>query len=134
MFAAAVTLLSFVSFLAQTACFARLDRSRLVAQASEKDSMSISDAKQYMITLINRDRKTQGLNEVTADETAELAAVLHSDEMAKLGYLSHWDRTGRKPDQRYCSVGGTGFVMEKWAHRIFPVLPETMQAARQSSK
>ncbi|MCC7528939.1 MAG: CAP domain-containing protein [Candidatus Melainabacteria bacterium] len=85
---------------------------RLLTQAKEEDQMSIADAKNYMISLINRDRKSQGLKEVVNDETAEHAGTMHSDEMAKLGYLSHWDVTGRKPDQRYCSVGGTGFVME----------------------
>jgi len=109
-FAPAFVLLSLV--LTQTACLARYETPWLLAMANEKDGMSIDDAKQYMISLINRDRKTQGLSEVTADETAERAATLHSDQMAKLGYLSHWDTSGRKPDQRYCSVGGTGFVME----------------------
>lgn len=80
--------------------------------ALAESELSIADAKQYMISLINRDRKSAGLKEVTSDEIAERAGNLHSDEMAKLGYLSHWDRLGRKPDQRYCSVGGTGFVME----------------------
>jgi len=82
----------------------------LLAQADT--DLSIADAKKYMITLINRDRKANGLKEVTGDETAERAGNLHSDEMAKLGYLSHWNILGRKPDQRYCAAGGTGFVME----------------------
>lgn len=83
---------------------------RFLAQSSSE--LSIADARQYMILLINKDRKSMGLNEVTADDIAERAGNLHSDEMAKLGYLSHWDTLGRKPDQRYCAVGGTGFVME----------------------
>lgn len=80
--------------------------------ASAKDEMSIAEAKQYMLSLINRDRKSQGLKEVVGDEIAERAGNLHSDEMAKFGFLSHWDTAGRKPDQRYCEAGGTGFVME----------------------
>ena len=80
--------------------------------AQRESELSIADAKQYMISLINKDRKSVGLKEVASDEIAERAGNLHSDEMAKQGYLSHWDRLGRKPDQRYCSVGGTGFVME----------------------
>ena len=80
--------------------------------ADSKGDLSIADAKHYMLSLINRDRKSQGLQEVVADETAERAGNLHSDEMAKLGYLSHWNTAGQKPDQRYCEAGGTGFVME----------------------
>lgn len=80
--------------------------------SSSKDELSIAEAKQYMLSLINRDRKSQGLREVTWDETAERAGNSHSDEMAKLGYLSHWNTAGKKPDQRYCEAGGTGFVME----------------------
>ena len=110
--APALILVSFNLAFAQTASLANFGTPRLLSQANEKDAINIADAKQYMISLINRDRKSQGLNEVSSDETAERAGVLHSDEMAKLGYLSHWDVLGRKPDQRYCSVGGTGFVME----------------------
>ncbi|MBX9952883.1 MAG: CAP domain-containing protein [Candidatus Obscuribacterales bacterium] len=84
-----------------------------IAQSSvPKGELSIADAKQYMLSLINRDRKSLGLKEVVADETAERAGNLHSDEMARLGYLSHWNTSGQKPDQRYCEAGGTGFVME----------------------
>lgn len=80
--------------------------------ASDKDELSLSEARQYMLTLINRDRKSQGLKEVTYDDVAEKAGTEHSNEMAKLGYLSHWDMSGRKPDQRYNMAGGSGFVME----------------------
>jgi len=79
---------------------------------AQSDDLSIADAKQYMTSLINRDRKSMGLKEVFDDEIAERAGNLHSDEMARLGYLSHWDVSGRKPDQRYCEAGGTGYVME----------------------
>ncbi len=108
-----VPVLVFASLaVAQIPCLARFGSIRLLSQASEKDAMSLADARQYMLSLINRDRKTLGLREVSTDETAERAGTLHSDEMAKLGYLSHWDVGGRKPDQRYNEAGGTGFVME----------------------
>lgn len=112
LFASMFLLLSFNLFFAPTASLANFGTSRLLSEAKEKDEMSAADAKNYMISLINRDRKSQGLKEVVNDETAEQSGTMHADEMAKLGYLSHWDVSGRKPDQRYCSVGGTGFVME----------------------
>lgn len=87
-------------------------------RAGESDELNISDAKKYMIDLINRDRKSAGLKPVVMDEAGNNAGQLHSDEMAEAGYLSHWDKKGRKPDQRYNLLGGTGFVMEN-AHIEF---------------
>lgn len=88
------------------------------AYAGDSDELGMADAKKYMIDLINKDRKTAGLKPVAADEAGEKAGQLHSDEMAEFGYLSHWDLKGRKPDQRYGLLGGTGFVMEN-AHIEF---------------
>ncbi len=112
MFGSALAIISFGVVFVQCAFSAHSEVPRLLAQSDEKDMMSIAEAKQYMIALINRDRKSQGLKEVTADGTADRAGEMHSDEMARLGFLSHWDLMGRKPDQRYCSVGGTAYVME----------------------
>lgn len=63
-------------------------------------------AREYMLKLINRDRFTLGLSPVVMDEIASKAGQLHSDEMAKFGYLSHWGLDGKKPDQRYTEAGG----------------------------
>jgi uncharacterized protein YkwD len=79
---------------------------------NDSDLLSLDEARQYMLTLINRDRLSQGVAPVTLDAAASRAAQLHSDEMAEWGYISHWDRQGRKPDQRYSEVGGTGAVFE----------------------
>lgn len=74
--------------------------------------LSLSEARQYMVTLINRDREKCGLSPVTLDDLANKAGQLHADDMAVVGYLSHWDSSGRKPDQRYTELGGKDFVME----------------------
>lgn len=119
-FGPSVIVVSLTLMFSQTASIAGFGKSLLLAQQSvatgnaesSRDELSIAQAKKYMLSLINRDRKSQGLKEVDYDETAEKAGDLHSSEMARLGYLSHWDTAGRKPDQRYCSVGGTGFVLE----------------------
>ncbi|HEY9786475.1 MAG TPA: CAP domain-containing protein [Candidatus Obscuribacterales bacterium] len=77
-----------------------------------EDMLGLEEARQYMISIINRDRASLGLKAVARDEVATRAGQDHSDEMARLGYLSHWDTGGRKPDQRYTECGGKGFVME----------------------
>lgn len=78
----------------------------------DNDLLCLDEARQYMLMLINRDRASQGVAPVTLDEAASRAAQQHSDEMACWGYVSHWDRQGRKPDQRYTEAGGSGAVFE----------------------
>jgi uncharacterized protein YkwD len=78
----------------------------------ENDYMPLTDARQYMLDLINRDRKANGLNPVVLDQTATEAGQQHAEEMARMCYLSHWDQMGRLPDQRYTEQGGAGFVQE----------------------
>ncbi|RMF93608.1 MAG: CAP domain-containing protein [Candidatus Schekmanbacteria bacterium] len=66
----------------------------------------------YMLKLINKDRKKNGLAKVKWDSIAAKAGQKHSDEMAKGGYLSHWNKKGQKPDQRYTNAGGRDYVAE----------------------
>lgn len=76
------------------------------------ETMDLPTARQYMVSLINRDRAILGLKPVGLDETASKAGQLHSDDMVVSKYTSHWDMQGRKPDQRYSEVGGQGAVSE----------------------
>ena len=76
------------------------------------DLMDRRSAQDYMVFLINRDRKAVGLEPVELDLVASAAGQAHSDEMALARYVSHWDLRGRKPDQRYCEAGGEGAVSE----------------------
>lgn len=78
----------------------------------EDKTLPLDHARQYMLELINRDRASHGLAPLTLDPVATRAAQAHSDEMAQWSYISHWDRQGRKPDQRYSEVGGSGAVFE----------------------
>ena len=66
-----------------------------------------------MLELINRDRATQHLAPVTLDEgTAQAAGQMHSDDMAKHGYLGHWGTDGSVPEERITRPGGSDFDME----------------------
>lgn len=80
--------------------------------AAEKGALTLEQARAYMLSLINRDRALAGLGPLRLDATACDAAQAHSDDMARWGYISHWDLAGRKPDQRYSESGGTGAVFE----------------------
>ncbi|HEY9712099.1 MAG TPA: CAP domain-containing protein [Chroococcales cyanobacterium] len=82
------------------------------AHAQSGDLLKLEEARHYMVDLINRDRATLSLKPVVLDETASHAGQQHTDEMAQVGYLSHWSLDGKKPDQRYTEAGGTGYDME----------------------
>jgi len=65
-----------------------------------------------MLTLINSDRTENGLSAVQWDDLAAQVARGHAQSMADGDFLSHWDRRGYGPDQRYALAGGTEAVME----------------------
>ncbi len=71
-----------------------------------------------MHQLINENRRANGLGEVAWDETAALAGTLHTQEMAKYGYLSHRNLDGYGPDYRYSLAGGLHYVREN-VHTTF---------------
>jgi len=68
-----------------------------------------------MLQLINQERKNIDIAPVEVDLIAKKAGQEHADEMAELGYLSHWDIDGFGPDYRYSRVGGTDYVQENIA-------------------
>ena len=65
-----------------------------------------------LLELINQDRSAAGLTPVVWDETAAEAGQRHAEEMAELGYLSHWNFDGYGPDYRYSQVGGLHMAQE----------------------
>lgn len=78
----------------------------------DAERLSLSEARLYMVELINQDRASKGLKPVRLDETASAAGQRHAEEMAVHNYLSHWNRQGMPPDQRYTEQGGTDCVQE----------------------
>jgi uncharacterized protein YkwD len=75
-------------------------------------TLSLDEARQYMVELINRDRATKDLVPVTLDGPATLAAQRHAEEMASERYMSHYNLAGKSPNQRYTEAGGTGYSRE----------------------
>ena len=74
--------------------------------------LTLTQAREYMLSLINRDRATAHCAPVKLDPTACAAGQLHSDTMANVHFNSHWHPDGKKPPQRYCEIGGFDYVME----------------------
>ncbi len=82
------------------------------ARAKGQASLSLDEARQYVLQLINSDRKANGQQPVELDAVATIAGQQHSNDMAENGYLSHWDMSGTKPDERYTRAGGEDNVAE----------------------
>jgi hypothetical protein len=59
-----------------------------------------------VLELVNADRAKNGLRPVAWDATAAAAGQRHSEEMAQLGYMSHWNMDGFGPEYRYSRTGG----------------------------
>ncbi|MBX9724947.1 MAG: CAP domain-containing protein, partial [Candidatus Obscuribacterales bacterium] len=64
----------------------------------DERNMTLAEARNYMLSLINKDRAGLKLPPVTLDEVASAAAQFHSDDMASKGYMDHYDLEGRSPD------------------------------------
>jgi uncharacterized protein YkwD len=77
--------------------------------------MTLDDAREYMLALVNHDRAAEGLSPVDMDETAERAAQRHVGDMTRKGFTGHWGSDGSVPEQRYTESGGAKFVQENAA-------------------
>jgi uncharacterized protein YkwD len=76
-------------------------------------TLSLEQARRYMVKLVNRDRASAGLPPVELDEAAPTrAGQAHAEDMAKNGYLGHWGTDGSVPEQRFAEVGGADMVLE----------------------
>jgi len=80
--------------------------------APKDDKMSLEQARIYMVTLINIDRRKSGLAPVALDAIASKAGQLHTDKLLRIGARGHYEPDGSKPPQRYNLCGGTDYVAE----------------------
>ena len=65
---------------------------------------------QYTLGLINSDRNSSGVPEVTLSTV--LSGQRHADSLVYYGTFGHWDVQGYKPYMRYSLLGGGGSVEE----------------------
>ncbi len=82
-------------------------------QATPTSSESYTYLVSYTLALINTDRQSYGLQNVTLSSIN--SGQQHADEMLQNGYFSHWDMQGYKPYMRYTLAGGRGAVDENCA-------------------
>ncbi len=80
----------------------------------------MQQARNYLVQLINIDRRRNGLAPVALDAIASKAGQLHTDKMMRIGARGHFEPDGSKPPQRYNLVGGTDYVAENvyWVGNI----------------
>jgi uncharacterized protein YkwD len=77
------------------------------------ERISAKEAGALMLSLINRDRASQGLLPVVLDEGAPtVAALRHARDMAANAFLGHWGLDGSVPEQRHTEAGGVDMVLE----------------------
>jgi uncharacterized protein YkwD len=75
--------------------------------------LTMAQARQYMLALINRDRASMGLAAVHYDEGPPTRAGQgHAEDMARRGYLGHYGLDGSVPEQRLTEAGGADMVLE----------------------
>jgi hypothetical protein len=66
-----------------------------------------------MLSLINRDRRREGLAPVALETgPASKAATRHARDMAANAFLGHWGLDGSVPEQRHTEAGGVDMVLE----------------------
>jgi uncharacterized protein YkwD len=76
----------------------------------ENNSPTHEELIEYALFLINSDRQTNGLQNITLSSVD--AGQQHANEMLQKGYFSHWNVQGYKPYTRYTLAGGKGAVSE----------------------
>lgn len=82
------------------------------AEGDPEQYLTLPQARDYMVTLINRDRQAHGLSPVVLDQIASQAGQIHTEDMVLNNHSGHYDIDGKKPWQRYTICGGQGYVSE----------------------
>ena len=77
-----------------------------------KGLLSLREAEQYALVLVNKDRAAHGLPPVKWDETAAIAGREHAHDMATRGFTGHISSDGDVPEERYTRAGGLQIVWE----------------------
>ena len=77
--------------------------------------VGLESAREYLLSIVNRDRAAEGLSPVVMDQSAHRAGQVHADDMARFGYTAHWGTDGSVPEQRYTEAGGEHLVFENAA-------------------
>ncbi|HEY9775359.1 MAG TPA: CAP domain-containing protein [Planktothrix sp.] len=101
---------------AASLCLISTGRLAIAKETPDEQLMSASEARQFIMDMVNEERRSMGLRPVSTDAVAARAGQRHADEMAERVYMAHWDLLGKKPWERYNQVGGTASVAENVAY------------------
>lgn len=72
---------------------------------SALERVNETEVERLVLLYVNEARRSNGLDPLTADGRLDDVARVHSDEMARHGYLGHEDRSGRGPTRRANELG-----------------------------
>jgi Cysteine-rich secretory protein family len=86
-------------------CYSAGDLRRLLAHAADDDKM-LNQLRNNLLQMVNEERAVAKLAPVAIDALATEVATKHARDMAQHKYVSHWNREGLKPYQRYSLAGG----------------------------
>ncbi|HTG94573.1 MAG TPA: CAP domain-containing protein, partial [Pyrinomonadaceae bacterium] len=85
-------------------CYSAGDVRRLLAHAD--DDKTLNQLRNNLLQMVNEERAVAKLSQLAIDALATEVATRHAREMAQHRYVSHWNREGLKPYQRYSLAGG----------------------------
>ena len=86
-------------------CYSAGDVRRLLAHAADDDK-TLNQLRNNLLLMVNEERAVAKLSTLAIDALATEVATRHAREMAQHKYVSHWNREGLKPYQRYSLAGG----------------------------
>jgi uncharacterized protein YkwD len=86
-------------------CCSALDVRRLPAHEADDDK-TLNQLRNNLLQMVNEERAVAKLPPVATDALAAEVATKHARDMAQHKYVSHWNREGLKPYQRYSLAGG----------------------------
>ena len=68
---------------------------------------SLTDLRRLALSLVNRDRRQQGLPELVHNPLLDQVAQAHAEDMIRQNYFSHYSKDGKTPMQRVQSTGSS---------------------------
>lgn len=71
---------------------------------------SLPESREFALQLVNRDRTLNNVQPLVEDPLLSKAAQLHAEDMLKRQYFDHASPEGKRPRDRFLSVGGSPFV------------------------
>lgn len=86
-----------------------------VTWLSAQRQPSLTEARQFALALVNRDRQLNGLEPLVEDPLLAQAAQNHAADMLQRNYFAHESPEGKTPSDRFAQVGGKGGAGENIA-------------------